>query len=161
VALTDRKPRGLVRFLLRTPIWLYRARLGLLLGHRLIYIAHRGRRSGARREVVVEVVRFDPALPEAVVIAAWGGIPDWYRNLRAARALEVRLGRRHWTRPHHRELGAAEVHRTLVGYQRAHPRAWRRLAPLLGFPDDPADPHWPAVAAAVHALAFTPGREPA
>jgi hypothetical protein len=33
------------------PIWLYRARLGFLLGHRFVYVAHRGRVSGARREV--------------------------------------------------------------------------------------------------------------
>lgn len=70
MALTDRKPRGLLRFLLRAPIWLYRAGLGGLFGHRLIYIAHRGRRTGARREVVVETVRYDPAVPEAVVVAA-------------------------------------------------------------------------------------------
>lgn len=156
MALTDRKPRGLLRFLLRAPIWLYRAGLGGLFGHRLIYIAHRGRRTGARREVVVETVHYDPAVPEAVVVAAWGGTPDWYRNLRAAPAIEVRLGGRRWATPDHRQLDAAEVHRTLLAYQRAHPRAWKRLAPLLGFPADPADPRWPEVAATVHAIAFTP-----
>ncbi len=156
MALTDRKPRGLLRVLLRAPIWLYRAGLGRLFGHRLIYIAHRGRKSGARREVVVEVVRHDPAVPEAVVVAAWGGRPDWYRNLLAAPAIEVRLGGARWPAPDHRELDADEVHRTLVAYQRAHPRAWKRLAPLLGFPADPADPRWSEVAAGVHAIAFRP-----
>jgi deazaflavin-dependent oxidoreductase (nitroreductase family) len=156
MALTDRKPRGLLRFLLRTPIWLYRAGLGVVFGHRLIYLAHLGRRSGARREVVVEIVRYDPAVPEAVVVAAWGGAPDWYRNLRAAPAIEVRLGGQRWPAPDHRHLDAAETHRTLLAYQRAHPRAWKRLAPLLGFPADPADPRWPEVAATVHAIAFTP-----
>lgn len=160
MAVTDRKPRGLVRLLLRSPIWFYRAGLGALFGHRLLYLAHRGRRTGARREVVVEVVRYDPAGPEAVVVAAWGGTPDWFRNLRAAPAIEVRVGRQRWQVPDHRELDAAEVHRTLLAYQRDHPRAWRRLAPLLGFPADPDDARWPEVAARVHALAFTPGGGP-
>lgn len=159
MALTDRKPRGLLRLVLRAPIWLYRARLGWLFGHRLLYLAHRGRRTGARREVVVETVHHDPAAPEVTVVAAWGGNPDWYRNLLAAPAIEVRLGARRWPAPAHRFLDASETHRTLLAYQRAHPRAWKRLAPLLGFPADPADPRWPEVAATVHAIAFTPRTE--
>ncbi|TDP96513.1 nitroreductase family deazaflavin-dependent oxidoreductase [Labedaea rhizosphaerae] len=153
---TDRKPRGLLRLLLRTPIWLYRARLGWLTGNRLLYLAHRGRKSGARREVVVETVRNDPTVPEVVVIAAWGKNPDWYRNLLAAPAIEVRLGTHRWLAPRHRFLDADETQATLLAYQRAHPHAWKRLAPLLGFPADPHDPAWPEVAAAVHAIAFSP-----
>jgi deazaflavin-dependent oxidoreductase (nitroreductase family) len=156
MALTDHKPKGLLRFLLRTPIWLYRARLGWLTGTRLLYLAHRGRKSGARREVVVETVRYDRTVPEVVVIAAWGKDPDWYKNLLAAPAIEVRLGTHRWPEPEHRFLDAAETQTTLLAYQRAHPHAWKRLAPLLGFPADPHDPTWPDVAAGVHAIAFNP-----
>jgi deazaflavin-dependent oxidoreductase (nitroreductase family) len=158
VALTDRKPTGLLRAALRAPIWLYRARLGRLTGRRLVYIAHRGRRTGARREVVAETVRYDQAGPEVVVVAAWGREPDWYRNLRAAPAIEVRIGAARWPRPRHRFLDAAETRRVLLAYRHAHPRAWRRIAPLLGFPTDPDDPRWPQVAATTHAIAFSPHR---
>lgn len=156
MSLTDRKPTGLTRTLLRLPLWLYRARLGWMAGHRLVYIVHRGRRTGARREVVAEVVHYDRSAPELVVVAAWGKNPDWYRNLTAAPAVEVRIAAQRWERPGHRFLDGAETLRTLRAYQDAHPRAWRRLAPLLGFPTDPADPRWPAVAEAAHAIAFTP-----
>lgn len=156
MALTDRKPTGLLRVALRAPIWLYRAKLGRLTGRRLVYIAHRGRRTGARHEVVAETVRYDPAVPEVVVVAAWGREPDWYRNLRVAPAIEVRVGAEHWTAPRHQFLDAAETQRVLLAYRDAHPHAWRRLAPLLGFPADPADPSWPEVAAATHAIAFSP-----
>ncbi|MGH3757378.1 nitroreductase family deazaflavin-dependent oxidoreductase [Actinophytocola sp.] len=159
MAITDRKPTGLLRALLRAPIWLYRMRLGRLAGRRLTYIAHLGRRTGARREVVVETVRFDPATPEIVVVAAWGPGPDWYRNLLAAPAIEVRVGGQRWPRPRHRLLDADETQRTLLAYQRNHPHAWKRLGPLLGFPTDSADPHWPDVAASVHAIAFRPSRD--
>ncbi|MGH3758048.1 nitroreductase family deazaflavin-dependent oxidoreductase [Actinophytocola sp.] len=158
MAVTDRGPTGLLRIVLRAPIWLYRAGLGRLAGHRLLYLAHRGRRTGARREVVVETVRFDPAVPEAVVVAAWGKNPDWYRNLHASPALEVRIGAHRWPGPDHRFLDADETLGVLLAYRRAHPHAWKRLAPLLGFPTDPADPRWPEVAARVHAIAFTPHR---
>lgn len=156
VAITDRKPTGALRLLLRAPVWLYHARLGWLFGHRLLYLAHRGRRTGRRREVVVEVVGHDAMVPEVTVVAAWGKNPDWYANLRAGPAIEVRLGARRWPAPSHRELSGHEIHEVLLAYQRAHPRAWRRLAPLLGFPATPDDPRWPAVAAHVKAVAFRP-----
>ena len=155
-ALTERKPTGTLRVLLRLPIWFYRARLGWLFGHRLVYIAHRGRRSGARHEVVAEVVRFDRTVPEITVIAAWGGTPDWYRNLRAAPAIEVCSGRDRWIAPEQRFPGQDEILALLHDYESAHPKAFRRLAPRLGFPAERDDPAWPEVAASVHAVAFRP-----
>jgi deazaflavin-dependent oxidoreductase (nitroreductase family) len=135
---------------------LYRARIGWVAGHRLVYIVHQGRRTGAHHEVVAEVVRYDRSVPEVVVVAAWGKSPDWYRNLTAAPAVELRIATRRWERPTHRFLDGPETLEVLRGYQRAHPRAWRRLAPLMGFPADTVDPNWPAVADATHAIAFTP-----
>ncbi|MFC6019841.1 nitroreductase family deazaflavin-dependent oxidoreductase [Plantactinospora solaniradicis] len=156
MALTDNQPHGLVRMLLRAPIWLYRVRLGWLAGHRLLYLVHRGRRTGKRREVIVETVHYDPAAPEAIVVAAWGRSPDWYQNLLAAPAIEVRVGSHRWPRPDHRFLAPAETYQTLLAYRQAHPRAWKHIAPLLGFPTDPADRRWPEIAATVRAIAFTP-----
>jgi deazaflavin-dependent oxidoreductase (nitroreductase family) len=156
MALTDHKPTGLMRTLLRAPIWLYRLRLGWLTDHRFVYIAHRGRRSGERRETVVEVVRYFPAIPAVVVNAAWGAHPDWYLNLKAAPALEIRLATQRWEHPRQRFLSSSEAERILQEYQQMHPYAWEGLAPLLGFPADPADPRWPEVAARVKAIAFAP-----
>ncbi|HEX5406920.1 MAG TPA: nitroreductase family deazaflavin-dependent oxidoreductase [Pseudonocardiaceae bacterium] len=156
MALTGRKPTGVVKTLLRLPLWLYRGRLGWVAGHRLVYIVHRGRRTGARHEVVAEVVRYDRSTQEVVVVAAWGGHPDWYRNLKAGPAVEVRIAGQCWDHPAHRFLDGAETSQTLLAYQTAHPRMWRRVAPLLGFPRDPADPRWPELVEATHAIAFTP-----
>ena len=156
MTLTDHKPTGLVRALLRAPIWLYRLGLGRLAGHRFVYIDHRGRRTGKRRETVVEAVRYFPAIPAAVVVAAWGKHPDWYLNLRAAPALEVRVGAQRWGHPRQRFLDSAEALRILQDYQRAHPHAWKRLAPLLGFPADADDPRWPEAASTMKAIAFAP-----
>ena len=44
------------RALVRAPIWLYRARLGFVMGHRMLLLEHIGRKSGARRYAVLEVV---------------------------------------------------------------------------------------------------------
>lgn len=69
VALSDLDPRArLPRAVLRAPLVLYRHRLGWLLGRRFVYLAHRDRASGRRRETVVEVVRYDPAVAPAPAI---------------------------------------------------------------------------------------------
>ena len=57
--LASKPPRGLLRFLLRLPIWLYQLHLGFLLGHRFLLLTHTGRRSGLLRRTVVEVVSYD------------------------------------------------------------------------------------------------------
>ena len=52
-----------------------------------------------RREVVVEAVAYDPTAPSVTVVAAWGGNPDWYRNLLAGPAIEVQSARTAGPRP--------------------------------------------------------------
>ncbi|MEZ5238897.1 MAG: hypothetical protein R2716_08080 [Microthrixaceae bacterium] len=49
------KPRGWLKWLLRAPTYLYRARLGFLFGNRFLMIEHRGRRSGRLYRTVIEV----------------------------------------------------------------------------------------------------------
>ena len=151
MGLIDHPPGGLSRWLFRAPILLYRARLGWLLGRRFVYVAHRGRRSGKRRETVLEVVRYDPDPLEIFVVSGWGSRSDWYRNLRTRPALEVRIGARRFPAPRQRFLDPDETVRLMLDYRRAHPRAWRRLAPILGLPWEPdqaeaAIRHVPAVA---------------
>jgi deazaflavin-dependent oxidoreductase (nitroreductase family) len=155
VALTDRPPSRLLRVALRAPNWIYRLGLGGLLGGRFLQIAHRGRVTGRLRRTVVEVVRFDGAAPEVVVTAGWGPATQWYRNLAAAPAEEVRLGRRRWPRPSQRFLDEAERIEVLSGYVRAHPRAARELGRFLGAPNL-AEGEIRELAARIRAVAFRP-----
>ncbi|HET9117672.1 MAG TPA: nitroreductase family deazaflavin-dependent oxidoreductase, partial [Pseudonocardiaceae bacterium] len=70
------------RRLMRAPIWLYRARLGFLFGSRMLMLEHIGRRSGARRCVVLEVI--DHPTPNTYVVASgFGTQSQWFRNVRA------------------------------------------------------------------------------
>jgi deazaflavin-dependent oxidoreductase (nitroreductase family) len=107
-----------------------------MLGYRFVYLVHRGRRTGRSRETVLEVVRYDADRSEVFVVSGWGRRSDWYRNLRAGPPIEVRIGRQRWPLPRIRWLDPAETVRLLDGYSRAHPRAWRLLAPLIGLPAD-------------------------
>ena len=156
MSLVEHRPTGLLRAFLRAPIYLYRARLGLLLGHRFVYLAHRGRTSGLRREAVLEVMRYDARSPEIVVVAAWGARSDWYRNITATPALEVRSGRDRWIEPRQRELGPDERAAAFGDYARRHPRAWRALAPRLGLDADHPETTTALAAERFPAVAFAP-----
>lgn len=114
------------RRLVRAPIWIYRAGLGFVFGSRLLMLQHRGRKTGARRRVVLEVVDH-PARDEYVVVAGFGEHAQWYRNILADPAVRVSCGLR-------RDVPATAVPMTedesaaaLRGYAQRHATAWANL----------------------------------
>ena len=127
------RPTGWRRTLFRLPIWLYRARLGGLLGGRFVLGHHTRRTSGLARQVVVEVVERESATGAVVVAAGFGPRTQWYRNLLATPDARVELGwRRHTVRAE--PLTRDEAGATMLRYARRHPRSGRTLAHYMGFP---------------------------
>jgi deazaflavin-dependent oxidoreductase (nitroreductase family) len=119
-----------VRWFVRAPIRLYRARLGVLFGSRLLMLEHRGRVSGERRFVVLEVV--DRPRPGSFVVASgFGAKAQWLRNVRADPHVRVYTGSRKPAAALARELTPDERAQTLRGYAARHPRAWQRLRPVF------------------------------
>jgi deazaflavin-dependent oxidoreductase (nitroreductase family) len=113
------------RLLFRTPALLYDLGLGRLLGHRFLRLTHRGRRSGRLYRTVLEVLSYDPATRESVVLSAWGERADWYRNIRAAPALEVLSAGQRFA-PAQRLVDAGELYAHLQQYVARH-RSMRGL----------------------------------
>ena len=64
-----------------------------MLGHRFLLLVHSGRRTGRRYQTVVEVIRWDPAAREAVVLSGRGPRASWFRNVEAGGLVEIRIGR--------------------------------------------------------------------
>ncbi len=152
------KPSGLLALLLRAPTVLYALGLGWLLGGRFVELTHRGRRSGLIHWTVVEVTRFDRATREVIVMSAWHGRTDWYRNIQAEPALEVRLGRLRFV-PEQRLLDAAETVREMRDYLRRYPFAVRLLPVLFGIdPRGPEAASREAIAEFFKGVAFRPAR---
>ena len=110
-------PGGVLRTLLGLPVHLYHAHLGILLGHRFLLLVHTGRKTGLRRETVLEVVRYDPATSESVVAAGWGRRTGWLHNVEAGLAHEVWTGRERFA-PAHRILPPDEAERIFADYER-------------------------------------------
>lgn len=121
------KPTGASRLAFRLPIYLYRLDLGWVLGHRFLLLVHRGRKSGLLRETALEALLHDPAAREGVVLSAWGEKADWYRNVGATPALEVRTGGQRYV-PEQRFLAPEENHAVISDHGRRHPLALRLVA---------------------------------
>ena len=119
-------PGGVLRTLLGLPVHLYHAHLGVLLGHRFLLLVHTGRKTGMRRETVLEVVRDDPTTSESVVAAGWGRRTGWLHNVEAGLAHEVWTGRQRFA-PAYRILPPVEAERLFADYERRN----RLIGPLL------------------------------
>jgi deazaflavin-dependent oxidoreductase (nitroreductase family) len=127
------RPKGALALGLRLPSYLYRFRLGRLLGHRFLLLTHRGRKSGLTRRTPLEVLHFDPRSRESVVLSAWGRKADWYRNIEASAPLEVETaGERYLPAP--RVLTAEEAYAVITEYAIRHPLAARVLERAFGYP---------------------------
>ena len=110
-------PGGMLRALLGLPVQLYHAHLGVLLGRRFLLLVHTGRRTGIKRETVLEVIRYDPVAREAVVAAGWGRRTGWLHNVEAGLAREVWIGRERFV-PAYRVLAPDEAERLFADYER-------------------------------------------
>ncbi len=121
------RPRGLLRLFLRLPIWLYRLRLGWLLGQRFLMLEHTGRRSGLKRHTVLEVVDHDRPAGRYVVASGWGAKSDWYRNIRHTPQVTVRVGGDRFP-AFARTMESGEAITALSSYAKKNPRAFQMLA---------------------------------
>ncbi|NMN99058.1 nitroreductase family deazaflavin-dependent oxidoreductase [Antrihabitans stalactiti] len=119
-----------VRWVVRGPVWLYRARLGFLFGSRMLMLEHIGRSSGLRRHVVLEIVAH-PATDIYVVASGFGAQAQWYRNIRANPQVRIYLGSRNPVAAVAHILTGEESAAALASYATAHPRAWRTLKPVF------------------------------
>jgi deazaflavin-dependent oxidoreductase (nitroreductase family) len=122
--------------------------LGWLMGHRVLLLTLRGRRSGRIYQTAREVIRYDPASEERIVPSAWRDKADWYRNIKANPAMEIQTGRERYV-PTQRFLSPEETHAELAAYKRRYPWLSRTLPRWLGFRLDDS----------VRMVAFRPARE--
>jgi deazaflavin-dependent oxidoreductase (nitroreductase family) len=139
--LTSVQPRGLLRWSLRLPLWLYRWHLGWLLGERFLMLTHVGRNSGRLQHTVIEVVRHNQLTDTYFIISDWGEKSDWYQNLQETPEATIQIGRRE------RAVTATRAPVTvatlvLLTYAFRHPATFRELSrgmvgrPLTILPED-------------------------
>lgn len=73
-------PKGLLKWLYKLPILLYRMGMGFLIGRLFMTLTTIGRKSGQPRRTGIEFHEFEG---KPTVMSGWGTKADWYRNLDA------------------------------------------------------------------------------
>jgi deazaflavin-dependent oxidoreductase (nitroreductase family) len=130
---TKNPPRGCSRYLWRLPILLYRFGLGGLLGDRMLLLEHTGRKSGMKRQAVIEVVRHDQVSGAFIIASGFGEKSDWYQNLLKTPGAVIQVGRKRINVTASR-LEPAAAEDEILDYARRHPTAIRSLSGLMGYP---------------------------
>jgi deazaflavin-dependent oxidoreductase (nitroreductase family) len=119
-----------IRFLMRAPIWIYKAGAGRILGSRLLMLEHTGRKSGVRRNVVLEVIGH-PAQDSYLVASGFGERSQWFRNIKTNPEVSIYTGKHASAAATARIVTQQEADRALANYADQHPRAWKRFRPVL------------------------------
>jgi deazaflavin-dependent oxidoreductase (nitroreductase family) len=105
---------------------LYHWRCSRFLGRRFLLLTHVGRRTGRRRETVLEVMEYREAGPEVVVMSAFGRNADWLRNIEVTPSPEVVIGRQRFVATY-RLLDVEEAVSVVELYEQRN----RFLAPIV------------------------------
>jgi len=131
-----RPPTGLQAWFARAPRYLFRWRLGRLLGNRFCLLVHTGRTSGLPREVVLEVCEHDPATGSVTVASGFGRRSQWFRNILADPAVTIQVGGRPRTPATAQVLPPQESGEAMARYAAAHPRSARAIVRMLKLDPD-------------------------
>ena len=125
-------PRGLKAIPWRLPIWLYRLRLGWLMGHRFLLLVHKGRVSGKERRAVLEVIKYDRASNTHYVASGFGRKSDWYRNILKTPQVTIQSGGKQLA-ARAESLPPDQAQAVFADYVQRHPNAIKNLAKLVGY----------------------------
>jgi deazaflavin-dependent oxidoreductase (nitroreductase family) len=122
-------PKGFLRLVMRSPIFLYRLHLGWLLGKHFLLLEHRGRRSGILRHAVIEVVDHNPQ-DGTYVVAAARARSDWFQNILATPSVHVTVTTHRFPAVA-RQLSREEAAPHLHAYSVRNPFAFRQIGSWL------------------------------
>lgn len=120
----------LKRLIMRSPIGLYRMRLGGLLGSRFLLLEHTGRNSGLPRKTVLEVLETgEDAAP--IIASGFGERSQWCRNISIDPEIWITRGRTR-TRAQAQRLDHTQARAVFERYRINHARAAKMLGGRIG-----------------------------
>ena len=140
--------------LFKLPVFLYRIRLGWLLGKRFMQITHIGRRSGKVYKTILAVLRYDEKTREIYAVSAWKG-SDWYYNIQSEPALQVGTASVRYI-PELRTLSPEEIAVLLMEYRKKHPYFSRIICRIPGWKWDSTYEEFLELARTLRGVAFKP-----
>ena len=132
-ALTKR-PNPLLKFFFKFPVWLHKMGLGgweRIIGAQWMLITTTGRKSGKPRDVMVDVMDYDPAADTYYIEAAYGDRADWVKNIEANPLFQAQVRRRKFT-ARLIALTGFEAGELMVKFYRAKPAYTRSVMAMVG-----------------------------
>lgn len=125
-------PQGIKAILWRLPIWLYRLKLGWLLGKRMLQLTHTGRVSGQPRKAVLEVIRYDEETNTPYVASGFGEKSQWFRNISKTPEVYIQIGRQRFPAIAAR-LPEDKAVKIFKAYHDRYPHAIKNLSKMVGY----------------------------
>lgn len=127
-------PNGLLKFFFKVPLYVHKMGFGgweKLIGAEWMLIATTGRKTGKRREAMVDVMDYNKSSDTYYIEAAYGARADWYRNIQSNPVFEAQVGRRKF---HARAtpLSSADTGEMLVQFYRRKPAYTRSVMAMVG-----------------------------
>ena len=150
-------PTGCSRVFFRMPIWLFKAKLGWVLGDRFLLLNHIGRKTGLPRQAVLEVVEHDKRTDTYVVAVGFGEKSAWYRNLLAQPNVSIQVGRRKLA-VRAEQLTPEEAGQVMVDFAKRYPNE-AKFASMIGYEVDGSDEDYRHMGEMMTLMAFLPRQE--
>ncbi len=130
----DKRPNALLKFFFKIPLFMHKIGLGgweKIIGSEWMLISTIGRKTGKRREAMVDVMDYDQAADTYYIEAAYGSRADWLKNIKVNPVFDAKVGRRRF-KAQARELNAADTGEMLVRFFRRKPAYTRSVMTMVG-----------------------------
>lgn len=150
-----RPPKGCLLLGFRLPVWLYRFRMGWLMGKRMIYFEHIGRTSGIKRRSIVEIIRHDQEDDVYFVVSGYGEKADWFRNIMKTPKVFAQVGGRRFQADVER-LSLERALEEFQDYARRNPKNLKYLGKLIGIKIEGTEKEIDQLSRILPVIAFKP-----
>lgn len=130
----EKRPSGLLRFFFKVPLFMHKLGFGgweRLIGAQWMLITTTGRKTGKRRETLVDVMDYDKATDMYYIEAAYGSHADWFKNIQAHPLFEAQVSRRNFT-AQAEILNEGDTGEMLVQFFRRKPAYTRSVMAMVG-----------------------------
>ena len=130
----EKRPNALLKFFFKMPLFMHKIGLGgweRLIGAQWMFITTIGRKTGKRREAMVDVMDYDKVNDTYYIEAAYGSRADWYKNIKSNPVFEAQVGRRKF-KARAEELAEKDTGEMLVQFFRRKPAYTRSVMAMVG-----------------------------
>ncbi|MEW5940166.1 MAG: nitroreductase family deazaflavin-dependent oxidoreductase [Chloroflexota bacterium] len=130
----EKRPNALQKFFFKVPVWVHKLGFGgweRIIGAQWMLIATTGRKSGRKRETMVDVMDYDAASDTYYIEAAYGSRADWVKNIEAAPRFHAQVGRRKFY-ARLEPLSNQNAGELMVKFYRAKPAYTRSVMKMVG-----------------------------